>query len=78
MKARFDEQLARIEEYDSQIQSYQEQISAFEGKIQTLQGEKAEAISAENRMQSDLEDLKRSNRGFEEENSSLVKERRSN
>ena len=40
--------------------------------------EKSEAVGTLNRLQSDLEDLKRSNAGFEKENINLVEERNKN
>ena len=46
--------------------------------MQHLQVEKEETIGTQNRLQSDLEDLKRSNADFEQENVKLVKERANN
>ena len=78
LKTRFDEQLARQANSDQTIQSQQEKLAAFEQKTQSLLAEKAEAVGTQDRLQSDLEDLKCSNKGFEQENARLVKDRDSN
>ena len=50
-------------------------MTAIEQKNHKLKTQQAEAISTQSCLQSDIDDLKRSNSGFEKENLSLVKDR---
>ena len=75
---RFNQQLEQTEATQAQIDSYKEQIAAYERKVEVLADQKSEAESTAELKSRDIEDLKRSNNGFEKENSTLVRERAHN
>lgn len=75
IQAKCEEQLCKMAQADRTIQGQQDKLKAFELKTNRLMIEQSEAVSTQNRLQGDIDDLKRSNEGFERENSSLVNER---
>ena len=78
LKSRFDDQLIKQQNFESTISNKSEQIAALEGRIQGHIELKAEADGEVNTLKSDNEDLVKSNKGFEMENMSLVRERVTN
>ena len=78
LKSRFDDQLIKQQNFESTISNKSEQIAALEGRIQDHIELKAEADGEVNTLKSDNEDLVKSNKGFEMENMSLVRERVTN